>query len=245
MAYSYDGTNWTGTGSTVFSTVCNSVAARRVLPYVGTTVVPPQPKPLTDNFTVVGSYGYGSNQMIYSYDGLTWQPSPSGNTVFSAGGRVDCLAWNGATWLAGGISGTADGNHARLATSPDGINWTLVTTVGGGGGAYTNFFQLASNGSMWIILYSNLTSSQGYYSYDTITWTSTSVPYYARMGINGGNALGDGKLLEKINYMIHLLEEQQSEKTSNITEEFILYTFLGVFIIFIVDSFARSGKYTR
>jgi hypothetical protein len=41
------------------------------------------------------------------------------------------------------------------------------------------------------------------------------------------------------------LEEQQNEKTNNITEEFILYTFLGVFIIFVVDSFSRSGKYTR
>lgn len=55
----------------------------------------------------------------------------------------------------------------------------------------------------------------------------------------------DNKLLEKINYMIHMLEQQQNEKTSNITEEFVLYTFLGVFIIFIVDSFARTGKYIR
>lgn len=55
----------------------------------------------------------------------------------------------------------------------------------------------------------------------------------------------DTKLMEKINYMIHLLEQQHNEKTSNITEEFILYTFLGVFIIFIVDSFARAGKYIR
>ena len=63
---------------------------------------------------------------------------------------------------------------------------------------------------------------------------------------NNGNAvLVDNKILEKINYLIHLMEEQQMEKTSNITEEFILYTFLGVFIIFVVDSFARSGKYTR
>ncbi len=53
------------------------------------------------------------------------------------------------------------------------------------------------------------------------------------------------KIMEKINYMIHLLEQQHNEKTSNITEEFILYTFLGVFIIFIVDSFARVGKYVR
>lgn len=55
----------------------------------------------------------------------------------------------------------------------------------------------------------------------------------------------DNKVMEKINYMIHLLEEQQYEKTNNITEEFILYTFLGVFMIFVVDSFSRSGKYTR
>jgi len=69
-------------------------------------------------------------------------------------------------------------------------------------------------------------------------------PYYANMGISNG-PLTDNKLMEKINYMIHLLEQQQHEKTNNITEEFILYTFLGVFIIFVVDSFARAGKYTR
>jgi len=52
-------------------------------------------------------------------------------------------------------------------------------------------------------------------------------------------------LVEKLNYMIHLLEEQQDERTNNVTEEVILYSFLGIFIIFIVDSFARVGKYTR
>ena len=52
-------------------------------------------------------------------------------------------------------------------------------------------------------------------------------------------------LLQKINYMINLLEEQQDEKTNNVTEEVVLYSFLGIFIIFVVDSFARVGKYTR
>lgn len=52
-------------------------------------------------------------------------------------------------------------------------------------------------------------------------------------------------LMKKINYMINLLEEQQHEKTNNITEEFILYVFLGIFTIYIVDSFSRSGKYRR
>ena len=52
-------------------------------------------------------------------------------------------------------------------------------------------------------------------------------------------------LLQKLNYMIHLLEEQQDEKTNNVTEEVILYSFLGIFIIFVCDSFARVGKYVR
>lgn len=52
-------------------------------------------------------------------------------------------------------------------------------------------------------------------------------------------------LLNKLNYMIHLLEENHDERTNNVTEEVILYSFLGVFVIFIVDSFTRVGKYTR
>lgn len=55
---------------------------------------------------------------------------------------------------------------------------------------------------------------------------------------------GDG-LAEKINYMIHLLEQQQAEKTDNIMEEFVLYAMLGVFVIFTVDSFTRAGRYVR
>ena len=52
-------------------------------------------------------------------------------------------------------------------------------------------------------------------------------------------------LIDKLNYMINLLEEQHDEKTNNVTEEVVLYSFLGIFIIFVVDSFARVGKYIR
>jgi hypothetical protein len=65
-----------------------------------------------------------------------------------------------------------------------------------------------------------------------------TVPYYTQMS-------NKDQLLEKLNYMIHLLEEQQDEKTGHVMEELILYSFLGVFLIFIVDSFARAGKYKR
>ena len=66
--------------------------------------------------------------------------------------------------------------------------------------------------------------------------------YYNKMS---ENTSGNNELLQKLNYMIHLLEEQQEEKTGHVTEEIILYSFLGVFLIFIVDSFARAGKYMR
>ena len=66
-------------------------------------------------------------------------------------------------------------------------------------------------------------------------------PYYANMGLGKD----DDKLMERINYMIHMLENQQHEKTEHITEEFLLYTFLGIFVIYVVDSFSRVGKYTR
>ena len=52
-------------------------------------------------------------------------------------------------------------------------------------------------------------------------------------------------LIEKLNYMINLLEEQQDQKTGSATEEVVLYSFLGVFIIFVVDSFSKVGKYVR
>jgi hypothetical protein len=52
-------------------------------------------------------------------------------------------------------------------------------------------------------------------------------------------------LLNKLNYMIHLLEEKQDEKTNNITEEVVMYSFLGIFMIFICDSFSKVGKYIR
>lgn len=55
-----------------------------------------------------------------------------------------------------------------------------------------------------------------------------------------------GDISSRLNHIIHLLEEQQNSKTSTTTEELILYSFLGVFTIYIVDSFTKVGKtYSR
>lgn len=52
-------------------------------------------------------------------------------------------------------------------------------------------------------------------------------------------------LVEKINYMIHLLEESQEQKTEHVVEEMLLYLGLGVFVIYVLDSFVKIGKYHK
>jgi len=197
MAYSYDGINWTGTGSSVFSGACYTVAARRVLPNVGTTVVPPPQKPLTENFMVAG--GQGTNQLIYSYDGFTWTPSISGNAVQTS--VVNGVAWNGAQWLAlgGALTYSADGINWTAASNPfttgysaawggslwvaggtgtnlmaysrDGINWTASTSgnsVFSGGNCYA----VAWNGTLWVAAGDGANTVA--YSYDGINWIASS-----------------------------------------------------------------------
>ena len=55
----------------------------------------------------------------------------------------------------------------------------------------------------------------------------------------------DGELLKKLNKMIEMFEEQKEIKTTKKNEEIVLYCFLGVFTIYILDSFASIGRYSR
>lgn len=82
-------------------------------------------------------------------------------------------------------------------------------------------------------------------NYESMYKNPNNIPYYSTLATPHQQGSSENVLLEKLNYMIHLLEERQDERTNNVTEEVILYCFLGIFIIFIVDSFARVGKYTR
>ena len=70
------------------------------------------------------------------------------------------------------------------------------------------------------------------------------VPYYNNPQ-NQSTFQNKDELMKKLNYLIHLMEENKDEPNKNVTEELVLYMFLGVFTIFVVDSFARAGKYTR
>jgi len=116
---------------------------------------------------------------------------------------------------------------------PSYLKATIDRSVISNGGQVSTSYGLANSGNT---LYSNYQKS-----YEPPAKLNNT-PYYSAMGIGAG---GNDKLMEKINYLIHMMEENQNERTANITEEFILYTFLGVFVIFVVDSFSRSGKYVR
>ncbi len=81
------------------------------------------------------------------------------------------------------------------------------------------------------------------------------IPTYARAGediqhytelTNGQEITGSkDELMTKLNYIVHMLEEQQDQRSGSVTEEMVLYMFLGVFVIFVVDSFSKTGKYCR
>lgn len=79
--------------------------------------------------------------------------------------------------------------------------------------------------------------------FQQLTSKNNHKPIYSTASTSRGDS--QQQLMEKLNYMIHLLEEQQKEPTQHILEEFLLYGLLGIFMIFLVDSFTRVGKYTR
>lgn len=88
-------------------------------------------------------------------------------------------------------------------------------------------------------------SSSVYNKINNSEWSEDYYKQYIPSYTNTSEATTDDYLSKKINYMIHLLEEQQDIKQGSTTEELVLYCFLGVFVIYLVDSFVKVGKYIR
>jgi hypothetical protein len=88
--------------------------------------------------------------------------------------------------------------------------------------------------------YTSQQANKPHHAYNSNTNTSNNANDNSNVGY-----VSQDLLLQKLNYMITLLEGQQDEKTNNVTEEVILYSFLGIFIIFMADTFVRAGKYIR
>jgi hypothetical protein len=52
-------------------------------------------------------------------------------------------------------------------------------------------------------------------------------------------------LVQKIDRIMQMFEEQREIKTGQKNEEIVLFCFLGVFTIYVLDSFVSIGRYTR
>jgi hypothetical protein len=55
----------------------------------------------------------------------------------------------------------------------------------------------------------------------------------------------DSVLVHKIDKLMEMMEEQSEIRTTKKNEEIVLYCFLGIFTIYVLDSFASIGKYSR
>ena len=108
----------------------------------------------------------GTNKIIYSYNGITWTVSTSGNSLFS-GGTCYAVAWNGTRWVAGG-----NGSTNKIIYSSDGINWIASTS---GNTVFTgqSCYAVAWNGTRWVAGGNGATNKLAY-SPDGITWTPST-----------------------------------------------------------------------
>lgn len=138
-----------------------------------------------------------------------------------------------------------------IPTTPLNPNFNMKVPIK----AVDNISGLSTKSSFLFSDYANIYSPDNYvvpphfsqYSYPVMGGQSAT---QALMQTVGGGAVEKSDqqtqiLLEKINYMIYLLEQQKKEKSKHTTEEFVLYSFVGVFVIYLADSFARSGRYIR
>ncbi len=166
IAYSNNGLNWTGLGSTIFNVSGNGVAyngIRWVTVGEGINTIAYSDDGL--NWTGLGSgpdtfidrgnkVVWGNNMFVsvgasqavsikYSYDGIKWFDSTTG--IFSIFGGYD-IAWNGTLWFAVG-SGVDTGSFNSIAYSYNGINWTGFEVFG-----FKQGRAIAWNGTMWIAL---------------------------------------------------------------------------------------------
>ena len=124
---------------------------------------------------VYGGFGGGrfvmiaenSNDVLWSNDGFTW-----GNTTIpDATGDSTTRQWQKIAYGQGkylALSGTLDG---AIATSVNGIDWTVTTGVIPGGHDWAG---VAYGNNMWVALDRN--SDTYYYSMDGETWTGATAP---------------------------------------------------------------------
>ena len=81
------------------------------------------------------------------------------------------------------------------------------------------------------------------YAYENVGFFEDKFKNIAKVTTEGFD--NKSQIEKKLNYLIQILELQKDQRTEYVSEEIILYMFLGIFIVHTIDSFIRVGKYTR
>jgi hypothetical protein len=186
IAYSLNGINWTGLGTTIFTTGGFGAPTYNGRLWVaggqGTNTLAFSKDGIswkglgTSIFTAIGfavawngslwvAAGRGTNTLAYSYDGMTWLTSSTSNTIETGGGGLTVI-WTGSLWVAGG-GNPPNGNV--IAYSTDGINWTGVSYTVLNFTAANTIRTLATNGE---IIVGGGDATGILYSYNAKTWIS-------------------------------------------------------------------------
>ena len=151
IIYSYDGINWTGIS--------------------GTSALIPRVYSIQYNGHILLATGANvsntSPYMAYSYDGFTWTASGTSLTSLLTG-AIYKTVWNGSLWVAVG-QGT---NSLAYTTDPLGLSgW-----VGLSNGTVSSYiYDCVWNGTLFVAVgYLSPYSSTVYYSYNGISWVTTT-----------------------------------------------------------------------
>jgi hypothetical protein len=146
LRYSYDGITWSNTN---ISNMSNS--GLRTITWGKDKFIA-----VTSNSSAAAPTGY-----VYSSDGIFWT---NGGFPLGSGATIRAVAYGNNQWVIGGINGTSN-----IATSPDGITWTLRNYNTSG-----DVYSLAWNGTLWMGVTTN-GSNCIITSPDAITWTQRTL----------------------------------------------------------------------
>lgn len=155
LAYSYNGYEWYGLGTSIFTNGATDLAWNGVRwvatgsglntlavspdgvtwTGLGTSIFTARGRCVAWNGTQFVAGGEGTHTLAYSYDGSNW--TGIGSTIFTSA-ALD-VAWGSNRWVAVGAGTT------KLATSRNGITWTTTATALGQEGE-----AVAWNGSVWL-----------------------------------------------------------------------------------------------
>jgi len=129
----------------------------------------------SDELLVAGLGGTSvTNPLAWSADGVTWNLSDNGATIFTGASKTcKAVAWNGTRWVAGGRS---SGSGGPLVYSYNGKKWYQSMNGGTLLGTASTCNAVAWNGKYWLASVEGATGGQTQvYSNDGMAWIASDI----------------------------------------------------------------------